>query len=553
MRRFLLTTAMTFMCHTALADDAALILGVERYTTLGRVVQGASIQDSVAALRAAGFETHGTANANKRNSKASAARFLAAIPDADRAVVALSGRFVTDGQRAWFLPADAAEPTMFQMGNLLSVDSLLAIMAARAGNAVLVLGIEDDDTRYGPYLRAGIGDLHIPQGVTVVRGAPRDVDNFLSDVVAEPGANLVASARNNRRISVSGYTPRNHVLIPMATAASAMNATPRTRPVIVNTAADEALWRRVRESDTSATYRHYLETYPRGLHAAEAQQLLAEILNEPHRAARLAEERLALSRSARRNIQRNLSLLSFNPRGVDGIFGPGSRSAIANWQQQNGFSQTTYLNPEQINRLDAQASLRAAELEAEAERARAAALRLDRAFWEETGARRQEAGYRAYLGRYPDGEFAQTATRALARIAEEKRATAMADDRDAWDRASTQDTLRGYRAYLREFPQGSFAQEANARISRNTAANNNAQANAAARAAETALGLNRATRRMVETRLARQELQPGPVDGEFTTETRRAIRRYQRDRALTVSGFLDQATLVRMLAEVAGN
>jgi peptidoglycan hydrolase-like protein with peptidoglycan-binding domain len=39
------------------------------------------------------------------------------------------------------------------------------------------------------------------------------------------------------------------------------------------------------------------------------------------------------------------------------------------------------------------------------------------------------------------------------------------------------------------------------------------------------------------------------VDGTFDGDTRRALRAYQRDRGLGATGFLDEGTLVRLLAD----
>ena len=75
---------------------------------------------------------------------------------------------------------------------------------------------------------------------------------------------------------------------------------------------------------------------------------------------------------------------------------------------------------------------------------------------------------------------------------------------------------------------------------------------AQARAAEEALGLNALTARVIEQRLDALGLEPGPVDGQFNRATRRALRNYQRDRGLPVSGFLDEPTLVRLLADTLG-
>ena len=44
-------------------------------------------------------------------------------------------------------------------------------------------------------------------------------------------------------------------------------------------------------------------------------------------------------------------------------------------------------------------------------------------------------------------------------------------------------------------------------------------------------------------------LNPGEVDGQFDAATRRALRRYQRERDLPVSGYLNEPTVVRLLAD----
>lgn len=59
------------------------------------------------------------------------------------------------------------------------------------------------------------------------------------------------------------------------------------------------------------------------------------------------ENRLGLDRDTRREIQRRLTLLSFDTKGVDGSFGPNSRSAIQAWQQQRSFPASGFLNEAQ--------------------------------------------------------------------------------------------------------------------------------------------------------------------------------------------------------------
>jgi len=57
---------------------------------------------------------------------------------------------------------------------------------------------------------------------------------------------------------------------------------------------------------------------------------------------------------------------------------------------------------------------------------------------------------------------------------------------------------------------------------------------------------------LIEGKLASLGLDPGDADGDFTDDTRRALRTYQRDRGLAETGFLDQATVSRLLADTLG-
>lgn len=533
----------------AWAEDAALVLANERYELLGRLARGAAPAVASRALEGMGFDLTVLPNGRAATLADTLSDFANIAPGAERLVVVLSGRFVTDGARTWFLAADAEAPAFLGLGGAtLSVESVMQLMQRQAGSAVLILGADpDQDTVFDAYLQEGIGTLDVPQGVTVVRGLPRDVAAFMETDLVQPDGDLTRLIAANRRVAAEGFLPRQFLFMGPVPDAVAVTAEPE-----VDSSAEDALWDGAVALDTAEVYRNYLTRYPNGRYAAAAEEALAAILSEPARDDRLAEEALDLSRDARRNIQRNLSLLDYNTRGIDGIFGPGTRGAITNWQQQNGFAQTGYLSNEQINLLDAQSARRAAELEAQAERVAAEQARLDRAFWAETGARTDEPGLRAYLDRYPDGLFAETATGQLAAIEAEKRREAEAEERSAWDAALAADTVPAYTAYLRTFPDAAFRAEADARIAALEQASGNNAAEQAALAAEAALGLNPITARLVEAKLDQLGLNPGVVDGVFDDATRRALRRYQRDRDLSVTGYVDEGTVVRLLADSIG-
>lgn len=547
MRRLLLATVVALAPVVAAAENLAVVLGTEDYANLPDMPRGDEVVDAVDGLVALGFRVRAQADTASDVLLPVLDDFVEVGPEADRLLVVLSGRFVTDGRRSWYLTRDAIRPKLFEVDlSGISVDSVLQVMSRLPSRSVLLLGVDPSaDEDYDPWLHEGLGDIAIPQGVTVLRGTPREAANFLADELSVPGGDLSRLVAENGAIEGEGYLPRGFTFIPAA------RDTPTPDPQAAQ-AQENALWQGAVALNTVLAYQNYLDAYPRGRYAAQARQGIQAILSEPNREARLAEEALRLSTDQRREIQRNLALLEFDPRGIDGIFGPGTRSAVTDWQQQNGFPQTSYLDREQIERLSAQAARRAQQLEAEAERQRQAAERADRAYWEETGARGDEAGLRAYLARYPDGLFAEDATETLAEIEEQKRAAARAEDRAAWDTARRANSAASYLRYLEAFPQGRFVEDARSRRNALVQERQEAQATSEAQAAEEALGLNGMTARVIEQRLDSLGLEPGEVDGTFDADTRRALRNYQRDRGLPVTGYLNEPTLVRLLADTLG-
>lgn len=545
MRRLLLTTALTIMAMPVFAEDAALILGVERYRNLDRFVGGAAVTGAVPELEGAGYAVDALSNQSAAEMRKMLNRFEARSADAGRLVVVMSGRFATDGARTWLLSANATEPTLFDVEQEgLSVESVLQVLATVPGQSVLLLAYDPSDTEsYGPLMRIGLGAFEVPQGVTVITGDPRQVRNLIEDTIVVPDAEIVSAVEDDRNMALFGYRPKSLVL----QAGGEIADIRPTAPYIVDRAAETLLWEQAIAADTVESYRAYLRAHPRGLHIREANEAVAAILAEPNRAARLEEEALGLSRDQRREIQRDLSILNFNTRGIDGIFGNGTRAAISNWQQENGFAQTGYVTVEQITRIEAQAARRSAQLEAEAAREREAQSRLDRAYWEETGANGREPGLRSYLDRYPDGFYAEQATAALAEIEASKLAQARREDRDAWTAAQRTDTIRGYDNYLDAQPRGAFRDEATARRNALRAEQNGAASTNQAQAEEAALNLNRVTRRLIETRLKTLGYETGPVDGEFDGRTRRAIRQFQRSRNLEPTGYVNQAAVLQLL------
>ena len=494
MRKISLIAALSVFALPAVADDAALLLGVERYQEMRRVPNATDVLDSAQNLRRAGYEVTTLSNGTSANMTRLLNRFAQAATEADRLVVGLSGRFVTDGTRSWLLATDSQSPTYFGLSDAVSIDSVLAVLEQAPGQAVLILGYDlDGEDRIGDYLREGVGALNIPQGVTVLYGEPNATDGVVMEAITVPGVDVMEFARDARWLNVAGFAPRTLVMQPDD--ADGGSSQPSRDPT-------QQFWIIAQQVNTADAYRDFALNYPRSPYAREARERLDAIENDPVRIAEAAEDNLSLTRNARREIQRHLTLLDYNTRGVGGIFGTGSRRAIRNWQQSNGFAQTSYLTAEQINRIDAQASRKAAEIADEQERERAEAERLDRAYWEETGARGDDVGYRAYLNRYPDGIFADEARDAMA-----------ADDRETED---------------------------------------NTHNNQAAADVESGLRINAVLARLIESRLEQMGFNPGRVDGRFDSDTRSAISRYQTRSGLPATGYLSEPTLARLLADTFG-
>ena len=464
----------------------------------------------------------------------------------DDVAIVLTGKFVTTHTGTYLMPANVQRSLTLSdvLAEGFPVDAVYAVAAEYQGRALVVAGEETKDLRLAPGLKAWLPLQDIPQGVSVAYGNADAASHFANQLGKRVSTDQMAAARR-AGLKFSGYVPPSlAVFAPIE----------GDIPTVVEedtgfSDADNAAWDTAIKTDTEAAYETYLRAYPSGAKAQEARQRLTAIRAEPFYREKQIEADLALDREARREIQRDLSVLGYNTRGVDGIFGPGTRGAVKSWQDVNDYRVSGYLNADQISRLDGQAERRRAALEEEARIRQARLERRDRAYWADTGARGDEQGFRDYLKEYPDGIFAEVALGQLEEIEADRREKAASLDRSQWERARHLDTVESYRVYLQEMPDGAFVEEARARIDRLNRNAGNAAIQQKARAEENSLGLNAAARRLAEVRLQQLGLKPGVVDGRFDEASRRAIRRYQDARNLRVSGYLDQATVVRLMAD----
>ena len=532
----LMTTAMP-----AVSQTIGLVIGNEDYRAMRDVRNGDGITTSVEDLERAGVEIVSRRDATLEDTLWVLSDFGQRAANAETLLIALSGRFVHTPTETFFMPTDSeAGPMATLPGRALPLSTVFAWLSAHPGEALLMLATDGQDADISPLMTMGLGQLDIPQGVTVLAGAPREMRAFMRKSLPRPGRPFVGAARQ-AGLSVTGYAPNTHILI---------DAVAPQAPTTANDRRDDILgWRAASGENTVEAYEGYLESHPNGEFARMAENRIKSLTDTPEARAERTEQALDLSRDARRDIQRDLTLLGFNTRGIDGIFGRGTRSAVADWQRAEQFEVTGYMDRAQVDALNTMAEARALELEAEAERRRQQQLAADLAFWDQTGAGRNEDGLRLYIEKYPDGEFAEIARERLDRIENQKRADASAIDRQRWDVAVRRDTIEGYEEYLNTDPGGRFRGEALARLTDLENARANSGLQQAAVREEQSMNLSPRTRQIVEARLKGLGLKPGKVDGVFDDKSRRAIRRYQAARNMDETGYLSEAMVVQLMAD----
>ncbi len=570
------------------AENRALIFGTQNYGDETELAAAADISDAATALEAAGFEVMSRVDADVDGLRGELDAFLTDEAP-ERSVIMLTGLFASSGSLGWYLPGEVDDLSLATVdGQALSLSTVMEIARRSEDGAVVLLGVGtagsenqasgDAPIALGTGLLPGLGDMVPPEGVTVISGAIPDVLEFAEERLTMRGRSLPELLEDGSGLEAQGMLSPAMSFLPQEDIDAEEAA-----------AAELADWQTAQDRDAIPAYEAYLTRYPDGAFADQARDAIDVLARDPER----METALVLDRSARREIQEQLNVLGYDTRGVDGIFGPGSRSAISNWQDANELEPTGFLNIEQVASLSEMAAAREAELEEERRAQAQERERADRAYWEDIGRGQDEAGLRAYLERFPDGLFSDVASarlseietardraawesaeaedtesayrgyldaygngafadRARARLAEITQSDAIAADEAAWAAAQQADTAEAYAEYLDDFPGGDYSEPASDRLdalTEDTDAENNAAVVERARGEESSLGLNPISRSLVEMQLLAQGFNPGQPDGQLDENTRGALRGYQDARGLPVTGFVDRATLNRLIAD----
>ncbi|WP_316015548.1 peptidoglycan-binding protein [Roseobacter sp. HKCCA0434] len=523
-------TAFAALAGPAAAQNVALVIGNSDYENADTLPDDE--HDSlVSAYTSAGYEVVEGENLSRSDMFNLLRDYLDRAEGADRVVVHLNGVTVTTDNETWFLPVDARDDTIVRTAlSAPTLDLFLSFAADAQEHGAVFVGTDADAGFEADDFEGGVGSIYTPRDTIFLSGEIDVIADLVRDEALSPGMTLRDLVRDlPDGVQRSGFGPRGAVLVDER---QSSQPDPEPLPQVVETPVPQT-----------------------------PQQ------PEPRNTAEETEDALNLTRAQRTEIQEDLTILGYNTRGVDGIFGSGSRSAIAGWQTQQNFTSNGFLTRGQIDLLAVQADNRRAEQQAEQQRQQATAQREDRAFWEATGSSGNEAGLRRYLERYPNGAFAEQARQQLNQLGN---ARAQEIERE-WNETLNANTIDDYEDFIEDYPNSDFANTARARINdlraaqqqanqnnnnnnngNNGNAGGNQDATAQAQAEENALGLNSINRALAQIRLQALGYQVGNVSGSFDAQTREALAAFQRDYGLPATGYMNPAT-VRQLITLQGN
>jgi len=477
----------------AQAADMALVIGNSKYREGPSIPTARADARAVArALADAGYDVSLGLDLKRKEMRRKLREFGERLKGAERVVIYYVGHAIRSGSQTYLAPVDQDDDNPVEMVmDAVPLEVLLELANERQGRTVIFLdAAHSRGIQRRRFVSPGLGKIDPRDRAMVVSAAPpgrtiadrgREQSRFSREVIRQflsPGARAMRAARDMR--SPAWFTGSVRSNLRLVTRGGGGGSIGR--------------------GDTPAD----------------------------------VEAALRLGRAQRREIQESLSLLGHDPRGIDGQFGPGSRTAIRLWQRANNLPETGYLTGEQTALLHEQS----------AEAGRGDHRSRDSDYWARTGVRGTGDGYRRYLERYSDGLYADEARTALKRMARTGSDADARREREVWRDAEYSDRPRDYRDYLQRYPTGIWLPEAEQRL-----AGLAAPAPEDPAVAESALRLTRNDRVSVEQRLDYLGFPPGAQDGRFDASTRRAIKDYQRNRRHKVTGYLDQPTYGAIMNE----
>lgn len=483
------------------AADLALVIGNSDYSHAPDALSaGADARAVGDVLTQAGYEVIQGTDLSRGAMRRLLDDFAGRVGQAERVVVFYSGHALRSGGVSYLAPVDQGNASLVEvMLNGVPLDLVLRLAGEASGRAVVFVDAAQlDGFTPRSFAEPGLAHIEPPSGVLVVsaaapgRAIPRrtagmsDFGRFVVSEFLAPGASIGQAVRRLRPPAwVGGDTDSALVLVP-----------PGRGPVAgTGTAAGTG-----------------------GLTPPQA------------------EARLGLTAAERREMQESLTLLGHDTRGVDGVFGAGTRAAIRSWQRATGQAETGYLTAEQVALIRQQAGQGATPPGA------VPPLVVTPA----PGATPAELETRLGLSAAERSEVQEN----LTRLGYDTRGT------DGIFGYGTRTAIRSWQRANGLVETGYLTADQIALIDRQAAglagAAPSGRPPADPAAAEAALNLTRTDRLSIEQRLAFLGFPPGPQDGFFDADTRWAIEGYQRSRGHAPTGYLDQQTVAGIVQETQG-
>ncbi|MEM9012897.1 MAG: peptidoglycan-binding protein [Pseudomonadota bacterium] len=442
-----------------------------------------------------------------------------------RLIVHFIGHTLRDGGVVWLAPVDANPDRIVDTAFSAPTVRLLNRLAQRFdGGAAILVGTRATGLPEDAVLKSNVRQLRVGNGVLAVLGRPRPLSDLVVEELLAPDAELTLDDLPDGLEAFGGL--EDGVTLALREGGGPSDATRAARRA----------WREAEAEDTAEAYAAYLEAHRWGRFAPEALARIAAVdagqpppaqqqrrrgddddedddgddddeartrtpgrnddsarqqpRRQPERTdAAAIEQRMNLDAAARRRVQRDLVELGYNTRGVDGVFGPGTRNALRSWQRTVGLPVTGHLTWDSRRRL----------------REMADASRAER----------------------PRRQPNRTVTRNQTELVNQR-----------WRQAYQENTIASYERFLRQHPNAGQAPAARRRIDELRRQQQVRQRRAQWVAAERQLGLSYDQRFLVEQVLARRGYRPGAVDGHFNNGTRGALRRFQSAHGWPVTGYV---------------
>ena len=394
----------------------ALVIGNANYTKVGPLANPVNDARAVAdALRRLGFAVVLGLDTRKTEMEDAIRAFSTEAQGAETGLFYYAGHGIQVAGRNYLLPVDAALDSEIDLEfGAIDTDVIYRVLDLAADTRVIVLDACRDNPFVEPLSRSmgrarstrllgrGLARTEAAGGALIAfatepgnvaydgTGEHSPFTRALLNHIETPGIEINVMLT---RVRAEVYAETDEKQRPWTSSSLigevylAPGASRDTQQVRSETELELALWQEARSGETRAGYEAYLARFPEGAFAVIARTRLAGLPTEsagrtgapdadtdavptappPH----TAEASLDLDRTARREIQERLTALGHSTRGIDGIFGPGTRAAIGAWQRAAGRTVTGYLDAGQLTALEAASEDALAALRAE--RAREAA------------------------------------------------------------------------------------------------------------------------------------------------------------------------------------